>query len=523
MSAPRGIWSAAGVLAGLAGLAVSHAATMALTLRVSPPVAVAELVVQYVPGVLAEKAIAILGHWDKPVLVLVIFLLLVACWAYAGTLAARSWWQPIIVFAVLGGIGLYAALTRFDARAVDALPVAAGTVASIVVLSFLTDPLRVALEDDDRQPDDRQPGEGAGRTPEQHRHTRRTFLVRASVVAVIAGAVGIFGERLGRRRRHVEMSRRLLKLPVTDPGTPAGARVDVEGISRWKTPNERFYLIHTAIAAPAIEPAEWSLRIHGRVDREVNLTYQALIDREITEDWITLNCVSNPVGGPLIGNAWWSGVRLDALLAEAGVQPGADAVLQTSWDGWTCGTPLNVLTEPGRNAMLAIAMNGEPLPIDHGFPVRTIVPGLYGFVSACKWVTDIEVSRFQDFTAYWTDKGWSSRAPVKIASRIESPRGGDDVPVGRVRVGGSAWAQTVGIRAVEYSLDGAGWREAELGTVPNNDTWRQWVATLDLEEGDHRLRVRAVGADGEVQTGVERDVRPDGATGWHEVEFSAKA
>jgi DMSO/TMAO reductase YedYZ molybdopterin-dependent catalytic subunit len=516
VSTPRGIWSAAGVLAGLAGLAVSHAATMVLTLRSSPTVAVAELVVQYVPGPVAEKAIAILGHWDKPVLVTVIFLLLVAFWAYAGRLAARSWWQPVLVFAALGGIGLYAALTRFDARAVDTLPVAAGTVASIVVLSFLTDPLRVAHEDEARHAD-----AGIERTPEQHDHTRRTFLLRAGGVAVVAAAVGFFGERLGRRRRHVEMSRRLLKLPVTDPAAPAGTRVDVEGISRWKTPSERFYLIHTAIAAPAIEPADWSLRIHGMVDREVSLTYQELIDREITEDWITLNCVSNPVGGPLIGNAWWSGVRLDALLAEAGVQPGADAVLQTSWDGWTCGTPLNVLTAPGRNAMLAIAMNGEPLPIDHGFPVRTIVPGLYGFVSACKWVTEIEVSRFEDFTAYWTDKGWSERGPVKIASRIETPRGGDDVPAGRVRVGGAAWAQTVGIRAVEYSLDGAAWREAELAAVPSNDTWRQWVATLDLEEGDHRLRVRAVGADGEVQTGVERDVRPDGATGWHEVEFSA--
>ena len=517
MSTPRGIWSAAGVLAGLAGLAVSRAATMALTLRASPMVAVAELVVQYVPGPVAEKAIAILGHWDKPVLVAVIFLLLVALFAYAGSLAATSWWKPIIVFAVLGGIGLWAVLSRYDARPIDVLPVAAGTVTWIVVLSFLTDPLRAATEDTARHE-----REGTERTPEQRGHTRRTFLIRAGVVAVLASVVGIFGERLGRRRRHVEMSRRLLKLPITNPRPASSARVDVDGISRWRTANERFYLIHTAIAPPAIEPSEWKLRIHGLVERELSLTYQELIDREITEDWITLNCVSNPVGGPLIGNAWWSGVRLDALLAEAGVRSGADAVLQTSWDGWTCGTPLNVLVEPERNAMLAIAMNGEPLPIDHGFPVRTIVPGLYGFVSACKWVTDIEVSRFQDFTAYWTDKGWSERGPVKIASRIEVPRNGDDVRAGPVRVGGAAWAQTIGIRAVEYSLDGAAWKQAQLGTVPNNDTWRQWVATVDLEEGDHRLRVRAVGADGQVQTGVERDVRPDGATGWHEVEFSAK-
>ena len=297
--------------------------------------------------------------------------------------------------------------------------------------------------------------------------------------------------------------------------------MDAPGNSRWKTPNSRFYLIHTAIAAPAIEPDEWSLRIHGMVDREITLSYQELIDREITEDWLTLNCVSNTVGGSLIGNAWWSGVRVDALLAEAGVQGGADAVLQTSWDGWTCGTPLEKLTDPGTNAILAIAMNGEPLPIDHGFPVRMLVPGLYGYVSATKWVVDLEVTRFADFTAYWTDKGWSERGPVKLASRIEVPESGDNVPVGELTIAGAAWAQTIGISAVEYSLDGGPWERADLGRVPSEDTWKQWVATVDVEEGDHRVRVRAISADDEVQTGVERDVRPDGATGWHEVEFSA--
>ncbi len=505
------MWSAAGIVAGLAGLAVSHAATMALTLRSSPIVAVAELVVQYVPGVVAEQAIEILGHWDKPVLVIVVFLMLVSLWAWAGRLAAHSWWAPILVFVALGGVGLLAALTRYDARALDVLPVAAGTVTWIVVLSFLTEPLQSARSET---------AEHGARTDEQHAHTRRTFLIRGGIAAALATVVGVFGERLGRRRRHVEQSRRLLKLPVTNPDAPAQARVDAPGNSRWKTPNHRFYLIHTAIASPAIEPSEWSLRIHGMVDREITLTYQELIDREITEGWLTLNCVSNPVGGPLIGNAWWSGIRVDALLAEAGVQSGADAVLQTSWDGWTCGTPLSKLTDPGTGAMLAIAMNGEPLPIDHGFPVRMLVPGLYGYVSATKWVVDLEVSRFEDFTAYWTDKGWSERGPVKIASRIEVPDGGE-VPVGELRIAGAAWAQTIGIAAVEYSLDGGGWQRAELAEVPHEDTWNQWVATVDVEEGDHRVRVRAISADDEVQTGVERDVRPDGATGWHEVEFSA--
>ena len=499
-------------MAGLAGLAVSHGATMALTLRSSPIVAVGELVVQYVPGVVAERAIDILGRRDKPVLVLVIFLLLLAVWAWAGRLAARSWWQPILVFVALGGVGLLAVMTRYDARALDVLPVAAGTVTWIVVLSFLTEPLQDARTE---------AAEQGGRTVAQHAHTRRTFLIRAGITAALATVVGVFGERLGRQRRHVEQSRRLLKLPVTNPNAPRGSRVSAPGNSRWKTPNSRFYLIHTAIAAPAIEPDEWSLRIHGMVDREITLSYQELIDREITEDWLTLNCVSNTVGGSLIGNAWWSGVRVDALLAEAGVQSGADAVLQTSWDGWTCGTPLEKLTDPGTNAMLAIAMNGEPLPIDHGFPVRMLVPGLYGYVSATKWVVDLEVTRFADFTAYWTDKGWSERGPVKLASRIEVPESGDNVPVGELTIAGAAWAQTIGISAVEYSLDGGPWERADLGRVPSEDTWKQWVTTVEVEEGDHRVRVRAISADDEVQTGVERDVRPDGATGWHEVEFSA--
>ena len=229
-------------------------------------------------------------------------------------------------------------------------------------------------------------------------------------------------------------------------------------MSSWATPADDFYLIHTALAIPAIAPEEWRLRIHGMVDRELVLRFQDLIDRRLTEAWITLNCVSNPVGGDLIGNAWWSGVRLADLLAEAGVRPDADAVLQTSEDGWTCGTPLAALTDD-RDAMLAVAMNGRPLPVEHGFPVRTIVPGLYGFVSATKWVVDLEVTRFDRFEAYWTGKGWAEQAPVRLASRIDVPRSGAGVPAGEVRVGGVAWAQHVGIEGVEVSVDGGAWTE----------------------------------------------------------------
>jgi DMSO/TMAO reductase YedYZ molybdopterin-dependent catalytic subunit len=269
-----------------------------------------------------------------------------------------------------------------------------------------------------------------------------------------------------------------------------------------------------------VDPDEWVLRIHGMVRHPLEITYRDLLARKLTEAWVTLCCVSNPVGGDLIGNAWWSGVRVADLLAEAGVAAKADAVRQTSHDGWTCGTPLSTLTD-GRNAMLAVAMNGEPLPVEHGFPVRMVVPGLYGYVSATKWVVDLEVTRFDRFSAYWVERGWSEKGPVKTESRIDVPRTGAHVAAGPVRIGGSAWAQHTGVERVEYRLDGQAWRRAELGRVPGNDTWVQWTGTVEVGRGEHRLAVRATDRSGYTQTPVRVDVVPDGATGWDDVTFSA--
>ncbi len=256
------------------------------------------------------------------------------------------------------------------------------------------------------------------------------------------------------------------------------------------------------------------------VDRELTISYSELIARQYTEAWITLCCVSNEVGGDLIGNAYWSGVLIRDLLAEAGVHGDADAVKQTSHDGWTCGTPLAALTDD-RNAMLAIAMNGRQLPIEHGFPVRMVVPGLYGYVSATKWLVDLEVTRFDKFTAYWTDRGWSEKGPVKTQSRIDVPRGGSGVSAGTIRVGGSAWAQHTGIARVEFQVDGGAWKLAELGGVPDLDTWVQWSGDVDVEAGKHTLVVRATDKSGYTQTAARADVAPNGATGWHTVSFEA--
>lgn len=522
MKPSRGSWSLAGVVAGVAGLATSYFIAMIMTIRESPVVAVAELVIRHTPGALAEKAIEVLGHEDKQFLVVVILIIIGSLFAYAGRLARRTWWAPAVVFAALAAFGGFAVSTQRGATSTDILPVAVGFVTWLVALSLLTEPLRRAdllAEGLAAVP----AGSEARDLPAIPAHTRRGFVLWVVVLVGASGALGVFGRVVGAGRRNVEKTRSLLKLTgITQPSLPAHARLDVEGISPWMTSADDFYQIHTVIVVPTIEPADWSLRIHGMVDKEIVLTFESLLSRQLTQAWVTLNCVSNPVGGPLIGNAWWGGVRIAELLKEAGVDPEADAVLQTSEDGWTCGTPLVALTD-NRDAMLAVAMNGKPLPIDHGFPVRSIVPGLYGYVSATKWVVDFEVTRFDKIEAYWTSRGWGEQGPVKMSSRIDVPGSGDDVTAGAIVVAGVAWAQHVGIDAVYFAIDGGDWQPAEISHPPTNDTWVQWAATVNVDEGDHVVQVRATNKLGLQQTGVEADVLPDGATGWHSVQFSASA
>ncbi|HWJ09006.1 MAG TPA: molybdopterin-dependent oxidoreductase [Nocardioides sp.] len=514
MRTSRAWWALSGLAAGALGLAMSYAAAALLHVRESPVVAVAEGFTALTPGGVVKWAINTFERDDKLVLVVGILLFLLVAFALLGRLARRRWWASVTGYVALAGIAVVAVASKPTPAATDFVPVVVGLVVWVVTLAVLAEWLRrwELVEDVDPAVD---PG-----------HTRRHFFVAIGGAAALAGAAGLVGRVAGSARRRAEESRRLLRIEgVTAPVLPDGVSFDIEDVPPWQTPSEDFYRIDTTFIEPTIAPADWSLRIHGMVDREIVLTYADLVDserRELTQDWITLNCVSNNVGGELIGNAWWSGVRLAGLLAEAGPQEGADAVLQTSEDGWTCGTPLQALTDRSRNAMLAVAMNGEPLPIEHGFPVRTIVPGLYGYVSATKWVVDLEVTRFADITAYWTDKGWAEQGPVKIASRIDVPHDGDDVPAGELVCAGTAWLQHTGISGVQVQVDGGAWQDAELATTPNVDTWVQWRATVQVDEGDHQLRVRAIDLDGEVQTGAVADVLPDGATGWHTIDITAK-
>ncbi len=489
------------MLAGVAGLATSLLTAGLLGLRGNPVTDVAELVVRLTPGKVAEDLIQLVGHKDKPLLVTGVLVVVLLLFAAFGVLARRSPGAGVAGFVILGVVGLIAEQSQFGAPATGFLPILVGVITWLAALSVLTAPLRPQpFSDTDQQ---------------------RRFLLVASGIGVGSLVAGLLGWNAGGHRRAVDEARKSLKLTgVTSPPVPARAEVGLEGIEGWQTPANRFYRIDTSFSPPAIAPKDWTLRIHGMVDHEIKLTYADLLARQRSEMWMTLNCVSNTVGGNLISNAWWSGVRLKDLLAEAGVQSGADAVKQTSDDGWTCGTPLSALTDD-RGAMLAIAMNGEPLPIEHGFPVRTIVPGLYGYVSATKWVRDLEVTTFDSFTAYWTDRGWSEMGPVKLASRIDVPNDGAHVSAGTVRVGGSAWQQNTGIKEVQVQLDGGGWQPANLGRPSIKDSWVQWDATLQVTSGDHQLRVRAMNDDGEVQTAVRAEPAPNGASGWHTISFSA--
>lgn len=518
MRTSNAAWSLAGVVAGGAGLATSYLAANLMNIREAPVVAVAELVIRHAPGSVAEEGIDTLGTADKPVLVGVILGILAILFAVAGWQARRRWWLSALLFGTIAAVGLLGVFSYKNTESSDGLPVIVGLATWLVVLFVLVERLRrVELLPDSAEPTEEQPFPPL--TDEQ-RSGRRGFLIGAGSVAVVAAATGLVGRWAGRSRRNVEKARNLLRLNISKPTVPAATKIGVQGITPWVTPNDDFYLIDTAVIVPTIEPQDWSIRIHGMVDKELTLTYEQLVRRQMTESWVTLNCVSNEVGGDLIGNAWWSGVRIADLLEDAGVSPDADAVLQTSQDGWTCGTPLEALTDD-RDAMLAVGMNGEPLPIEHGFPVRTIVPGLYGYVSACKWVVDLEVTRFDEITAFWTDKGWSERGPVKMSSRIDVPRHGHDVPAGVVTFAGMAWSQHTGISGVQVAVDDGEWHSALLAGVPSTDTWVQWKVTVNVEPGDHTVKVRAVDKTGRPQTGEVQDVLPDGATGWHTIEFRA--
>ncbi len=504
-----------GVIAIAAFLAVAEFGALLLGGAGSPLVAVGSAVIDLAPPAAKDLMVGLFGTGDKVALFVLMAVLTAAISAGAGVLERARPPFGALVLAAGAVLALVAVTTRSGSGTWDGAPTVLGVAAAIVVLRVLLRRLR-RWEAAAAVP---------SASPRPAATERRAFLVWSATTAVAAIVVGGASRAGTAAMQAAAAARRAVRLPraaTTAPAVPAGASLDVDGITPYVTPNADFYRIDTALRVPSIDPADWSLRIHGAVDREVVLTWDELLALPLQEHMATLSCVSNEVGGDLIGNALWLGYPIRALLARAGVQDGADMVLSRSIDGFSAGTPLDVLQDEGTAALLAIGMNGEPLPAEHGFPVRMVVPGLFGYVSATKWVTELEVTRFADAQGYWTPRGWSERGPVKLESRIDTPRGGASLTAGQqVAVAGVAWQPHTGVKAVQVRIDDGPWQDATLADSVSADTWRQWVYRWTPDAGSHTIRVRAVSADGQVQTSVERPPAPNGATGWHTVQVSA--
>lgn len=488
----------AGLGAGALGLGIAQALAAVLRASPTPLIALGDRFIDLTPRPLKEWAVERFGTADKTVLLGNMLLVTAVLLALVGV--GARWRRPLgpAGFVLLGVVDALAlATSRGGADPSSYVALGVGLAVGCAVLWWLTPPVEGEAEEE------APPG-----------FDRRRFLLLASVTGGVGVAAGLGVPRLV----PAETGRSGISLPrATDPAPrlARGADFRLPGLTPHLVPNDDFYRIDIALFSPRLNVDDWKLRVRGLVDAPFELTYRELLAMPLVERRVTLACVSNPVGGEYVGNATWLGVRVADVLERAGVRAGADAVQSRGADGITIGTPLAALTD-GRDALLAIGMNGKPLPVDHGFPVRMVVPGLYGYVSATKWLTELEVTRFADFTAYWTQRGWAPQGPVKTGCRIDLP--GDSVKAGEVTVAGVAWAQHRGIGKVEVRVDDGPWQTAELAVEDSIDTWRQWRWTWPASRGTHRLQARATDLAGATQTGRVADVAPDGATGYPTLE-----
>lgn len=481
-----------------------------------PITAIATRFIDNVPKSVKDFAIEVFGTNDKLALGVGIWLVLtLIAWATLRVAPRSTWIVPVVILG-LGAVGLLAQLPLGFGEVVTTLAMVIAALASIYL--FIGLPTRT------RSDGDPQSATPMPTTRWMAPVDRRQFFNRA--VAISAGAVGAggVGYALTRQRDgQIIASAPDVPTPSANDASPPlpSESVQVDGQSSFITPNDDFYRIDTAFSSPRIKLEDWTLKIDGMVDNPIELTFDELISRDVVERAVTLCCVSNEVGGSLIGNAMWIGIPLADLLEEVGVQDGADQIASESVDGWTCGFPTEVALD-GRDAMIAVGMNGEPLPIDHGFPARLVVPGLYGYVSATKWLDAITLTTQDDFDGYWIPRGWSKDGPVKTQSRIDVPSGGTTVSSGSVAIAGVAWAQQRGIQKVEVRIDDGDWLEAELADEFSIDTWAQWVLRWDGTPGSHKAEVRATDRDGMTQPAERTPVAPDGATGYHTISFNVE-
>ncbi len=491
-----------GLLAGGITLGVGHLVAAVIAPAASPLLAVGSTFIDLTPEWLKSFAIATFGESDKVALLggLAITFALLA--VGIGLVSIRHARGAIAAVAVFGVAGALAAFARPAAGVASVLPTIIGAASGIVALAWLGTN-----------------AESVASRPPQADGSRRRFLAAAVVVGVVGASSGVLGVVVTRWRAAAALRDRPGKVPIPlDPGPtiPEGADLRIPGVTPFVTANDAFYRVDTALEIPVVDVDAWRLRVHGMVERDVELTYSELLELPTIERDITLTCVSNQVGGRYVGNARWIGVPLATILELAGPGPDADQIVSTSVDGMTIGTPTAVALD-GRDAMLAVAMNGALLPPVHGYPVRMVVPGLYGYVSATKWLVDLELTTFGSYDPYWVQRGWAAEAPIKTMSRIDVPKPLARLQSGRVAIAGVAWAQHRGVERVEVRIDGGGWMAARLADTDSIDTWRQWVYQWDAVPGNHALEVRAVDSTGVIQTDVRAEPFPSGATGWHSI------
>ncbi len=502
--APRSTRAAdalSGAVAGGAGLALAELIAGLLPGAPSVVTEVGTLLISLQPAGAKQLVVDLFGTADKLALTLTVTVVALLITAALGVLARSRRGLAQLGFLGFGLLGIYASLRD---PLVDPIPALLSAGVSIVVAIWTLDWLlgRSVVR---------------GPRPEMPDWERRRFLGRA----LTAGAVAVVGGTVGRIlvERQQAAAAAVPPLPVAAPAAspPPGATFDVPGITPLVISNDRFYRIDTQLLTPHLQADGWSLSVTGMVDRELQFSYADLLALPQFEQYVTIACVSNEVGGDLVGNALWSGVKLRDVLDRAGMQADATQLVGRAFDGWTAGFPTSWLDPPDREAMIAVGMNGEPLPPQHGFPARLIVPGLFGYVSATKWLTEINLTTLEAFDAYWIRLGWAKEGPILTQSRIDAPRNGGHVPAGTVAVAGVAWAPDRGISRVEVQVDEGPWNAAELSRAISDATWLQWLYRWQAPPGMHSLRVRATDGTGEVQAAERTPPPPDGARGYHQI------
>ncbi len=512
-------YAAFGILATLVGVAAGHLVAAVLNPDSSPVLAVGSTVIDLTPTPMKEWAIRNFGSNDKPILIGSVMAGVLVMAAIAGLLARRRFRNGAAMLVVLVAVAGALAIRRPNAEFIDVIPGVFSAVVAVAALWWLDRAARAPQPAAARAhpmvaatPDAESTAKPAGKKrPEP---TRRGVLIAMGALAATAAVMGGAGRFIGKVRAKIGDITFPTPASAADV-LPTGLETQYDGITPLRISNQDFYRVDTRLDTPIVDIDSWTLTIDGDVDKELSFTFDELLAMPLIERDITLTCVSNSVGGPYVGGARWIGVRLTDLLDQAGVGSGADQLLSTDFDGMKIGTPLELATD-GRDAMIALGMNGEALPREHGYPARMVIPGLYGFISATKWITKLTLTTYAEETAYWTDRKWATDAPIKPSARIDTPKSLAEIPTGETIIGGVAWAQNDGgVSKVQVKVDGGAWTDAELGPDVGNVYWRQWFYKWDATKGQHNVAARVTDANGEVQTDARAEPFPAGSSGIH--------